>query len=267
MSEILETAEKAAIVGGQVLRKYFCNGADVRYKGANNLVTTADLEAEEAVVSFIKGIFPDHRFLGEETYKESSSSGPLWVIDPLDGTTNCAHGLPHFACSVGFFDKGQFFSGAVYAPILGDLFLAERGKGAFHGKERVRVSQAAVLSQALVATGFSYERGPEVEETFAAVRSLFSRGIHGIRRFGAASLDLCYVGIGRFDAYFEMKVNPWDIAAGVVFVEEAGGKVTKADGSPPVLNELAILATNGMIHEDLLSIISQCRNSVRMNEP
>ncbi len=257
MSKELDIAVQAAHAGGAVCLKYFEQDLDIRYKKAHDLVSNADIEAEEAIVSLIKNAFPGHAFLGEESHKDSLSSENVWCIDPLDGTNNFAHAVPHFAVSVAYYERGVAQAGAVFDPLRKELFTAENGKGAYLNGRAIHVSSAAALNQALAVTGFYYDRGEMMEATLRAIRELFQQEIHGIRRFGAASLDLCYVAAGRFDLYFEYALQPWDFSAGALIVQEAGGTVTTASGVSLPLDRTSILATNTLLHPYALSCIKK----------
>ncbi|MCC9643456.1 inositol monophosphatase [Rhodopirellula sp. JC740] len=262
-NDSLDTAIKAAQSGGEILRRYFENGVTIRNKAdgggkSYDLVSDADLESEKAVADTIRDAFPDHELLGEEDLQNGDPNAKhLWVIDPLDGTNNFAHHLPHFAVSVAYYESGVPIAGAVYNPIREDWFTAVRGEGAFHNGTRVKVSEAATLNQSMIGCGFYYDRGKMMRATLAAVAECFENDIHGIRRFGTASLDLCQVGNGSFDAFFEYKLSPWDFAAGVLFIQEAGGRVTTATGEDLPLQSTTILASNGKIHDAMLDITSR----------
>ena len=255
----LEVAQEAARAAGEVIRRYFREDRTVRAKegeGATyNLVSDADLESERTIVEVIRRSFPHDAMLGEESHKDDAAARRLWVIDPIDGTNNFAHGLPHFAVSIGFYENGQAACGVVYNPIRDDWYTAQRGQGAFHNGQQVRVTPAERLDQVLIATGFYYDRGAMMEATLLAIRDLFRQNIHGMRRFGTASLDLCMVGCGMFGAFFEYTLSPWDFAAGALFVEEAGGRATTARGELLRLEKTSLLATNGQLHEAVLDVI------------
>jgi myo-inositol-1(or 4)-monophosphatase len=253
-------AQEAAKAAGEVIRRYFRGDRTARAKegGASyNLVSDADVEAERTIVEVIRRAFPDDAVLGEESHVADVAESRLWVIDPIDGTNNFAHGLPHFAVSIGFYEEGQAACGVIYNPIREDWYLAQRGAGAFHNGAQVHVSDAERLDQALIAVGFYYDRGAMMEATLAAIRDLFRKNIHGIRRFGTASLDLCHVACGMYGAYFEYTLSPWDFAAGALFVEEAGGRVTTARGQPLRLEKTSILASNGRIHAAVLEVVRE----------
>ena len=237
--------------------RYFREGTEIRYKGSHDLVSDADVEAEKLIVEVIRSTFPDHSFLGEEEHSDSVDAEHLWVIDPVDGTNNFAHGVPHFGISIGYVHNGVRTAGVVYHPALNELYAAARGEGATVNGEPARVSSVTTLKEALAVTGFYYDRGKTMEETLSTIRELFLRGVHGIRRYGAASLDLCYVGCGRFEVYFEYELKPWDFAAGALFVEEAGGAVTACTGKSLPLAHTSLIATNGALHDELVALVKE----------
>lgn len=249
----LSVAQRAARAGGDVVNRYFRDGVTMRSKESYNLVSDADVEAEQAIVATIRQAFPGHAVLAEETHRDAVDSEHLWVIDPLDGTNNFAHGIPQFAVSVAYYRAGRAECGVVYQPLRDEWYVASRGKGAYHNGQRVSVSRNGQLNEILVGVGFYYDRGLIMEETLGAIRDLFHAQIHGIRRFGAASLDLCWVGLGRFGAFFEFELAPWDFAAGRLFVEEAGGQVTTCHGESLRLSKSSILASNGCVHDQVLA--------------
>lgn len=251
----LKVAEEAARAAGAVLERHFRTGMASRSKEVANLVTDADVEAERAIVDVLRAAFPDHEILGEESHRGDVHAEHLWIVDPLDGTNNFAHGLAHFAVSIAYYRAGVPEFGIIYAPIYGDWYVAARGLGAHSNGRRVTVGTQARLDEVLVGVGFYYDRGAMMEATLRSIGDLFRCNIHGIRRFGTAALDLCMVGLGRFGAYFEYELSPWDFAAGRLFVEEAGGRVTDARGEPLTLNRSSILASNGLLHDAALDVV------------
>ncbi|MHC4607875.1 MAG: inositol monophosphatase family protein [Planctomycetota bacterium] len=251
----VEVARRAARAGGDVVTRYFREGVDFRQKGSWNLVSDADVESERAIVEEIKRTFPDHAILGEESHRDDVEAEHLWVVDPLDGTNNFAHQIAHFAISIAYYHRGCPECGVVYSPIRGDWFVAARGQGAFHNDEPARVASSRRLDEVLVGVGFYYDRGATMRATLAAIDDVFQHGIHGIRRFGTASLDLCMVGSGAFGAFFEYELSPWDFAAGRLFVEEAGGRVTTCRGAALPLAKTTVLASNGHLHDAMLSVV------------
>lgn len=251
----LEVAQEAARTGGEVLSKYFRQSFDVRTKQACDLVTTADVEAEHAIADVIRTAFPDDAILGEESYSSDVSAERLWVVDPLDGTTNFAHGIPHFAVSIGYYEAVEAVCGVVLNPARDDVYHAVRGEGAFGNGERLVVADHQSLGESLVGVGFYYDRGAMMRATLDSIAGLFEQQIHGIRRFGTASLDLAQVASGLFGAFFEYELSPWDFAAGRLLVEEAGGRITTCRDEPLPLAKTSVLASNGILHDSVRSIV------------
>ncbi len=257
MNSLLEVAQSAARAGGQVVARYFQDGVTMRSKQTYNLVSDADVESEQAIVRVIRQAFPDHHILAEEEHHDATDVEHLWVVDPLDGTNNFAHHIPHFAISVAYYRDAVAQCGVVFNPVRDDWFVAERNGGAFHNGRPARVSQCQRLDEVLVGVGFYYDRGAMMEATLRAVGELFHAQIHGIRRFGTAALDLCAVGSGMYGAFFEYELSPWDYAAGQLFVQEAGGKVTTCAGDPLPLKRTSVLASNGPLHPSTLEIVGR----------
>ncbi|MEZ6136839.1 MAG: inositol monophosphatase family protein [Pirellulaceae bacterium] len=256
----LRLAVEAARLGGQIVADYFERGVQMRSKAdeaAYNLVSDADVESEQAIARAILGTFPEHQILGEEEQQGSLDAEHLWIIDPLDGTNNFAHRIPHFAVSIAYYYQGVAQCGVVLNPIRGECYWAQRGQGAFEGSRRLRVSPAKSLDEVMVGVGFYYDRGAMMEATLAAIHGLFKQQIHGIRRFGTAALDLCQVADGLFGAYFEYQLSPWDFAAGRLIVEEAGGTITDGRGAELPLAKTSVLASNGHLHPSTLAIVGQ----------
>lgn len=254
-SRELQVAQNAAGTAGEILTRHFHQGVTVRTKESYNLVSDADIEAEQAIVRVIRERYPDHAILGEEEQKDDVGAEHLWVIDPLDGTNNFVHRIPHFAVSIAYHHRGAPQCGVVYNPIRDDLYISRRGAGAWANGRRVRVGGAVRLDKVLVGLGFYYDRGAMMEATLRAMRELFLAHVHGIRRMGTASLDLCQVGCGMYGAFFEYELAPWDFAAGRLFVEEAGGRVTDCRGGPLPLGKTSLLASNDSLHEAMLDIV------------
>lgn len=220
-----------------------------------DLVSDADVNAERAVAAVLRDTFPDHQILGEEEEAAEVDSEHLWIVDPLDGTTNFAHGIPHFATSIAYYHRGRAQTGVIYNPVTKDWYTAEAGAGAFHNGKPIHVTDHSSLSEAVVGTGFYYDRGAMMADTLTAIGALFRENIHGIRRFGAASLDFAAVASGQFSAYFEYQLFAWDFAAGRLLVEEAGGKTSDCLGNPLKIGPTTILATNGKLHEATLNMV------------
>jgi myo-inositol-1(or 4)-monophosphatase len=240
---------------GALLMHYFHQHLKVEYKGDADLVTAADRASEVLIRERIQQQFPGHDVLGEEQGLNDQGSEYRWYVDPLDGTTNFAHGFPVFCVSMAlerrsFDGQSVRIAGVVYDPTRDELFSAEQGRGAQLNGEKIHVSQIAKLNECLVATGFpSHKRHKNPNIYFYHQITLRT---HGVRRAGSAALDLCCVASGRFDGFWEFNLNPWDTAAGVLIVEEAGGQVSRFDGSPFELNSRETIASNGLIHEALL---------------
>jgi len=254
----LPTAQAAARAGGEVLARYFHTGVAANQKQGEatyNLVSTADIEAEHAIVEVLRRKFPEHAILGEETARATPDSEHLWIVDPLDGTNNFVHGIPHFAVSIAYYRGGQAQCGVIFNPARDDWFEAIRGAGAFYNGRRAAVCPETTLDQVLIGVGFYYDRGAMMEATLAAVRDLFRQQIHGIRRFGTASLDLVQLGCGMFGGYFEYELSPWDFAAGRLFVEEAGGRVTTCLNQALPISKTSLLASNGVLHDAIQRIV------------
>ena len=224
-----------------------------------DLVSDADLDSEQAVASEIRNAFPDHELLGEEALVGDTSAEHLWIIDPLDGTNNYAHAVPHFAVSVAYYHRGQPAAGAIYNPSTDTMYTAIRGGGSKvqRGERDATVAgavQTDSLGEVLVGCGFYYDRGDMMKRTLSAIEEFFSHDIHGIRRFGTASLDLVMVGLGVFGGFFEYQLAPWDFAAGRLFVTEAGGVVTDARGEELPIAKTSLLAAGAPLHPVMLEI-------------
>lgn len=257
-------AGKLALEAGSLIRDAMGRRRNVEYKSAVDLVTDVDRAAQAVVVDGIRAAFPNDTIIAEEADAYSAGGvagkravdGPCWYVDPLDGTTNFVHALPHFAVSIAFFDGGIPKAAAVYDPSRDELFQAERGGGAFVGDRRIAVSEVSALDRALLVTGFPYDRRDHIDLYLGYFRA-FLCAAQDVRRYGSASLDLCYVAAGRFDGFWEWKLHPWDTAAGWLIVEEAGGRVSDFDGAPydPWLPR--IVATNSGIHDEALAVLAR----------
>ncbi|MBE9167747.1 inositol monophosphatase [Pleurocapsales cyanobacterium LEGE 06147] len=254
----LDIATEAAIAAGVILQDNWGKLEQIEEKGvAGDLVTEADRLAEAEILKVLRRHVPDHQILAEESGQLGKiESEYLWAIDPLDGTTNYAHGYPVSAVSVGLSIEGIPQVGVVYNPFRDELFRAARGLGATRDRRPIRVSQTATLGKSLLVTGFAYDRRETADNNYAEFCYL-THLTQGVRRSGSASLDLTDVACGRLDGYWERGIKPWDITAGIVIVEEAGGKVTAYNGSPLELNSGRILATNGLIHDNLSEALSK----------
>jgi myo-inositol-1(or 4)-monophosphatase len=254
-SRYLAAALEAAMAAGRIHLQYFRQSPTIRKKGRIDLVTEADLETERAFRALIGSRFPDHVVLGEEGAGASAAAGRCrWIIDPLDGTTNFAHGLALFCVSIALEIDGRIELGVVYDPVAEELFVAERGAGARLNGAPIGVSDGSALVDALLVTGFPYTIREERRQQVAVFGAMLEEA-QAVRRLGSAALDLCYVAAGRFEGYWEERVYPWDLAAGALIVEEAGGRVTGLTGQPFDHFAGHIVATNGRIHEAVVAVI------------
>ena len=256
LADIPRIALQAADRGAQVLRRHFGRLIQVEKKGIRDLVTEADLGAEAAIVATIQRHCPDHGILAEERGLVPGRHSACWIVDPLDGTTNFAHGLPIFAVSIAFAQAGQILHGLVLNPMNGELYRATAGAGASLNGRPIRVSTTAGLDDALLATGFPYNLNP-VFDTVMARLAAGLKAAQGVRRLGAAAVDLCHVACGRCDGFWEEHLKPWDTAAGALLVAEAGGRVTDLALEPFEPEMAAVLATNGRLHEPLARLLRQ----------
>lgn len=250
MLDFLQSAEEAARRGGHVLRAW-SSKFTVREKSRSNLVTEADFASQQAIHDFLRGRYPNHGFHGEEGLDEVRPDSPYrWVVDPLDGTTNYVHGFPYFAVSIGLECDGQLIVGAIYDPTRDEMFLAARGAGATLNRRPLHRSDVTELSQAMVVASLPVATSPD---DIAVKRFLRMLPVaQTVQRTGSAALNLAYVAAGRLDAFWSTSLKPWDMAAGVVLVEEAGGSVTRVDGGAFKLGEPNLLASNGSnIHQEL----------------
>ena len=254
----LSACVACARVGGRVLMEHWGRRSTyaIQEKGRNDFVTIVDRRAEEAIVRLIRGRFPDHAVIAEESPPSGGSSGYRWYIDPLDGTTNYIHGYPLFCVSVGLADPQGMRAGAVFDPLRNEMFTATRGGGAFLNGEPIRVSPVEKLSEALLVTGFPFRSLHRLDPYLASFRSLIL-GSSGIRRDGSAALDLAYVACGRYDGFWEMSLSAWDVAAGGLIVREAGGVATDFQGRDDYLTSGDIVAANPNIHPAMLRVVRE----------
>jgi myo-inositol-1(or 4)-monophosphatase len=248
--------ESTARDAGALLRKRIDDRHTIQYKGEVNLVTEADHLSEALIVERIRESFPDHGILAEESPETANGSVFRWIIDPLDGTTNYAHGYPVFCVSIALEAKGEIHLGAVYNPMLDELFTAEKGAGAFLNGRRLKVSGTVKLSRSLLATGFPYDIREDRNNNINYFESMILK-TQAVRRAGSAALDLAYVAAGRFDGFWELKLMPWDMAAGWLLVVEAGGIVTDLHSAPFDLHSPHILASNGLIHAEMSRLLAR----------
>lgn len=255
---MLHVAIEAAKEAGKYLKYSVGKVKSIEMKQGEerNLVSEIDRTSEAKIISIIKRHYPNHAILAEESGATSASADYKWVIDPLDGTTNFLHGLPVFCVTIGIEYKGEIVVGVVYDPNLDELFTAEKGSGAFCNGKRMKVSAAKELINSLLVTGFPYDIAKNPNNAVGHFVNFLMEG-QGIRRLGSAALDLSYVAAGRFDGFWEVNLHPWDMAAGVLFVREAGGIVADFSGSPSSIYTKQVLATNGIIHEAMLNVLKK----------
>lgn len=257
----IEAAQKAAKI---LLHYHQLRTFQVNYKGDVNLVTDADVESEAAVIQTIRNHFPDHSILSEENKDSHGASldGPVWIIDPLDGTTNFSHGVPFFSVSIAFREHGQTQFGLIHQPMLNETFIAHLGKGATLNGKKISVSKGDNLSRSLLATGFPYDRRDSERNNLSEFCNL-EMNSQDVRRPGAATLDLAYVACGRFDGFWEPKLAAWDVAAGMLLVTEAGGKITDYSNNP--VNNLwnaEMVASNGLIHDSMIQLLQKAQKNL-----
>jgi myo-inositol-1(or 4)-monophosphatase len=253
LKDLLEGAKEAARLGGDVLRKRWSQPRAVSFKSGIDLVTDADRASEVVVLEYLRRRFPAHDIMAEESSAQIRGGSCRWHVDPLDGTTNYAHGVPHFCVSIGVEDASGLAAGAVYQPLNDELFSAVRGGGAHLNGVPLSVSQNHPLSQCLVGTGFPYDVWTHPDRPLGLFTRVLTHA-RGIRRAGAAALDLAYVASGRYDAFFELGLRSWDVAAGTLLVLEAGGRVSDLKGNPPRVDAGEIMAANAKIHADLIAL-------------
>jgi myo-inositol-1(or 4)-monophosphatase len=256
---MLNFAIQTARDAGSVLAERFGRKIEIANKSEIDLVTESDLASERLIIDRIKTYYPRHAILAEESgasepVDRESGSDWRWIIDPLDGTTNYAHGYPCFCVSIGLECQGRMELGVVYDPLRDEMFSAERGQGAALNGRRIRVSSIPTLASALLCTGFPYDVRERSE--FARHFANFIMAAQGVRRDGAAALDLAYVAAGRFDGFWEEGLKPWDVAAGALIIEEAGGRVSDYDNQPLDIFTPPMLASNGLIHEEMMRVLS-----------
>jgi len=259
--QVAKIGRRAALAAGAVMRQNYLQPHEISYKGAIDPVTETDFQAQEIVLAIIRQAFPEHHFLAEEQsgdpkVHENPGKGAAhrWIIDPLDGTVNFAHGFPMFCVSIAYESEGSLEYGVIYDPLRDELFEARQGQGASLNGRAITVSKRARLDHALVATGFPYDVRQRIEPTLARLGRVLATA-EGLRRAGSAALDLCYLACGRFDGFYEENLKPWDTAAGVLMVAEAGGRISTFAGQPYAITSPNIVASNGSLHEELLKIV------------
>ncbi len=262
MKNFLSVARDAALKAGAILRENIDGARQISYKGDINLVTEMDTRSERTIVQTLQAAFPGHGIIAEEETSIRNHSGFLWIIDPLDGTTNYAHGYPCFSVSIGLQHQGEMIVGVVYDPMRGELFSAVKGEGAWLNGKQIRVSSVDVLIRSLLSTGFPYDRKVSEKNNMNYFHELLMAS-QEVRRDGSAALDLCSVAAGRFDGFWELKLKPWDVAAGSLIVSEAGGVVSDLAGKRAGLDAGEILASNGRIHQQMLKALSKAAKNAQ----
>ena len=254
--QFVAVASEAAVRAGEIQKERYGQDVKVEKKGEIDLVTEVDHACEEAILEVLRARFPDHDIMTEEADIERKGSRYVWIIDPLDGTTNFAHSYPMFSASVALTVDGESVAGAVFDPLRDELFTAEKGGGAHLNGKRLQVTDEDRLIQSLVITGFPYDLHDKLVERLTPFIRVMGRA-RAVRRAGSAAIDLSYVAAGRADAFWEAVLQPWDMAAGRLLVEEAGGRVTRFDGSTVSVGPDEIAATNGRIHDELLAALRE----------
>lgn len=251
----LKVAEKAAREAGKVLIDHLGKVKEVEYKAKNSLLTEVDKLSEGLIIEIIKSNFPSHDFFAEESGRDKKTSSHVWIIDPLDGTTNYAHTYPVFSVSIALEIEGVIRLGIVYDPVRKELFSAELGKGAYLNQDEIKISAATTVEEGLLCTGFTHEKEWMVDENLRHFEN-FIRRSRAVRRDGSAALDLCYVACGRYDGFWELGLHAWDTAAGLLILKEARGRITDFSNSEFTIYGEEVLATNGIIHDEMISILS-----------
>jgi len=247
-------SEEAARKAGRLLKENINKSDEIYYKGAVDLVTPFDTKAQRTIFDHLSSFFPDHDYLAEEGLSQNKGAEMRWIIDPLDGTTNYAHHYPVFTISIALERKSEIVLGLVYDPMREEMFSALKGKGAFLNGKKISVSDIDELDKSLLATGFPYDVRISHKNNILHFNNFIIRA-QGIRRCGSAAMDLCYVACGRYDGFWELKLKPWDTAAGVLIVREAGGQVSDFRGGEFSISGSEILATNGSIHQQMADIL------------
>jgi myo-inositol-1(or 4)-monophosphatase len=258
MSPTLDEVKTMALKAGEILRAGYGQVHQIEMKSLTDPVTETDKRSEKYIISYIKEHYPDHSIVAEESGFHQGTNGSCWYIDPLDGTVNFSHGIPIFCVSIAYAENGEIKLSAVYEPMRDELYSAEKGKGAWLNDRPIKVSKPKDLIRSLSVTGFPYDQNSYEMKRGLELYQKFSLNAQACRRFGSAALDMCYVAAGRMDIYFEISVNSYDIAAGILLVQEAGGIVTKFDGTTDCLTApISVIATNKAIHPTVLRMIRE----------
>lgn len=256
VSDILQFTEAIARQAGDVLQQGYGNVRHIQQKGVIDLVTEFDKRSEEVILSAMLKEFPEHAILSEESGRNTITSEYQWVIDPLDGTTNFAHGIPHFSVTIALFQNNSPILGVTYDPLRDEMFSAESGKGATLNGRTVHVSTQLILERAVISTGFPYDLRTNPGNNLAQFVQ-FQLRTTAVRHLASAALDCAWTAMGRLDGYWEFGVEPWDVGAGVLIVREAGGRVTPIDGDEDFLTQSSILASNGLLHEQMSRVLRE----------
>ncbi len=256
-----QIAFRAALEAGALIRERM-GQASIDYKSAFNIVTDVDKASEELILKILHDEFPGDDFVAEEGGGKAIGKARRWLIDPVDGTTNFAHGYPFFCVSIGLEEKGEMVLGVIYDPVRDEMFSAIKDNGAFLNDDRIHVSKVETLTNSLLATGFPPDTVTSAFDNMAQFNR-FTNLSQGVRRDGSAAMDLAYVACGRLDGYWEKKLAPWDVAAGSLIVREAGGQVSDFAGAPLSIDEGIIIASNGLIHDEIVKILAELKEKVR----
>ena len=261
-SEHLNFTKELAFESGKILSKYFGNISSIKKKTSSiDLVTNVDIESDRLIIKSIQNKFPNHTIVTEESHLEEKNSDFKWIIDPLDGTTNFIHNLPIFAVSIGLQYKNNTVLGVVYNPAADKMFHAINKKGSYLNDKRIFTSSSKTLSESLIVTGFPYLHDKKWEKSFSIFKDFYSK-TQGVRRLGAAALDLCFVAMGRFEVFYEFNLKPWDICAGSIIAEEAGAKVTDWNGFKYPSSGKRIIASNRYVHDEALKVLKSNASEV-----
>ena len=265
MDDLLDFAIFCAMESGKIQRKYFQKEINIRHKGEINLVTDVDLACQEKLIELIKKEHPDDDIISEEKTNSFDGRKNRWIVDPLDGTTNYAHGYPFFCTSIAYEQKGRVTHGVVYNPIFNELFFVRKGIGAYLNGERIRTSSVDTMKKALLSTGFPYDLATNKRNNVDQFLNFLFKA-QAIRRDGSAALNLSYVACGRFDGFWELRLNSWDMAAGCLMVIEAGGSVTNLRGGRFSIYRDEIVASNGIIHGAMLEVLREKEMASRTSQ-
>jgi len=253
----LDKIEEISKIVGSYIRENFRGNFIIEQKGSDtNLVTEVDKNSEKMIIDYLKKNFPDYGIIAEESGNENSNAEYKWLIDPLDGTTNFAHGLPIFSISIGLVKGEEIIAGGIYDIMRDSIYLAEKGAGSYCNNRKIFVSKETSLRKALLVTGFPYDIASNPEKVLDRFNNVIKKS-RGVRRLGSAAIDFCYVAEGAFDGYWEVFLNPWDMCAGILIVREAGGKVTNFQGKEMTPFDKRMVASNGLLHKELLNVINE----------